>query len=506
MQLIYKTVGIVGTGAMGRGIAQIAAQAGSMVKLMDAQAGAAEKACEALCSQWDKLVEKGRIDASVASGYKARLRIGSSLVDLSDCDLVIEAIVERLDIKKTLFAELETIVPAQTVLASNTSSLSVTAIAAALKHPERFAGYHFFNPVPLMKVVEIIAGLKTSADVCSGLSQYARQMGHTPVQAQDTPGFIVNHAGRGYGTEALRIVSEGIADFVTIDRILRDQAGFKLGPFELMDLTGLDVSHPVMESIYHQYYEEDRYRPNVITAQRLAGGVLGRKTGEGFYRYDGSVAKIPAEAPIPEVAEIPPVWVSPRASRRSELLQLLKDLGAQIETGQSPSPQALTLVAPLGFDITTVAVVERLDPARTLGIDMLIDDAATRRRVLATNPATRSDMRDAAHALFARDGKAVSVIRDSGGFVTQRVVATIVNIASDICQQGICSPKDLETAVTLGLGYPMGPLAMGDRYGPTNVLEVLFNMQTVYGDQRYRPSPWLRRRGAIGLSLMHQES
>ena len=506
MQLIYKTVGIVGTGAMGRGIAQIAAQAGSMVKLMDAQAGAAEKACEALCSQWDKLVEKGRIDASVASGYKARLRIGSSLVDLSDCDLVIEAIVERLDIKKTLFAELETIVPAQTVLASNTSSLSVTAIAAALKHPERFAGYHFFNPVPLMKVVEIIAGLKTSADVCNGLSQYARQMGHTPVQAQDTPGFIVNHAGRGYGTEALRIVSEGIADFVTIDRILRDQAGFKLGPFELMDLTGLDVSHPVMESIYHQYYEEDRYRPNVITAQRLAGGVLGRKTGEGFYRYDGSVAKIPAEAPIPEVAEIPPVWVSPRASRRSELLQLLKDLGAQIETGQSPSPQALTLVAPLGFDITTVAVVERLDPARTVGIDMLIDDAATRRRVLATNPATRSDMRDAAHALFARDGKAVSVIRDSGGFVTQRVVATIVNIASDICQQGICSPKDLETAVTLGLGYPTGPLAMGDRYGPTNVLEVLFNMQTVYGDQRYRPSPWLRRRGAIGLSLMHQES
>jgi hypothetical protein len=167
--------------------------------------------------------------------------------------------------------------------------------------------------------------------------------------------------------------------------------------------------------------------------------------------------------------------------------------------------QAITLVAPLGFDVTTVAVVERLDPARTIGIDMLIDDAATKRRVLATNPATRVDIRNAAHALFARDGKAVSVIRDSGGFVTQRVVATIVNIASDICQQGICTPKDLETAVTLGLGYPLGPLAMGDRWGPTNILEVLFNMQTVYGDTRYRPSPWLRRRGAIGLSLSHVE-
>lgn len=162
-------------------------------------------------------------------------------------------------------------------------------------------------------------------------------------------------------------------------------------------------------------------------------------------------------------------------------------------------------MAPLGFDITTVAVVERLDPARTVGIDMLIDDATTRRRVLATNPATRRDMIDAAHALFARDGKPVSVIRDSGGFVTQRVVANIVNIASDICQQRVCTPEDLERAVTLGLGYPLGPLAMGNLYGPTNVLEVLFNMQTVYGDPRYRPSPWLRRRGAIGLSLLHAE-
>ena len=356
-----------------------------------------------------------------------------------------------------------------------------------------------------MKVVEVIAGLKTDAAVCEGLSAYARQMGHTPVMAADTPGFIVNHAGRGYGTEALRIVSEGIADFVTIDRILRDQVGFKLGPFELMDLTALDVSHPVMESIYQQYYEEPRYRPSVITAQRLAAGVVGRKSGEGFYKYLDGVAQITAERPVPQVDEMPPVWVSPRAARRAELLQLLKDLGAKIETGASPSPTALIIVAPLGFDVTTVAVVERLDPARTVGIDMLIDDKASKRRVLATNPATRADMRDAAHALFARDGKAVSVIRDSGGFVTQRVVATIVNIACDICQQRICSPKDLELAVTLGLGYPLGPLAMGDRNGPSNVLEVLFNMQTVYGDPRYRPSPWLRRRGAIGLSLLHVE-
>ena len=490
---------------MGRGIAQIAAQAGSHIWLYDTQAEAVAKAQAAVFQQWDKLQDKGRLSAEDVAEHKARLHAATRLQDLAECELVIEAIVEKLEIKKSLFSDLEKVVSPTATLVTNTSSLSVTAIASALQRPGQFAGYHFFNPVPLMKVVEVIAGLKTEPSVCQRLSDFARQMGHTPVQAQDTPGFIVNHAGRGYSTEALRIVSEGVADFATVDRILRDQVGFKLGPFELFDLTALDVSHPVIEAIYHQYYEEPRYRPNVITAQRLAGGVVGKKVGEGFYQYVDGKAQVPAEPPVPTVEAMPPVWVSPRAARRMELLQLLKDLGAKIETGASPSPEALTLVAPLGFDITTVAVVERLDPARTLGIDMLFDDASTQRRVLATNPATRSDMRDAAHALFARDGKAVSVIRDSGGFVTQRVVATIVNIASDICQQRICSPQDLETAVTLGLAYPMGPLAMGNRLGPDSVLEVLFNMQTVYGDMRYRPSPWLRRRGAIGLSLMHTE-
>ena len=503
---VFSRVGIVGTGAMGRGIAQIAAQAGSTVRLYDTQPDAVAKAREALSAQWDKLVDKGRLTREQADSHVSRVPPAATLADLADCELVIEAIVERLDVKKTLFAELEGIVRPAAILATNTSSLSVTAIAAGLKHPGRLAGYHFFNPVPLMKVVEVIAGLKTDAATGQRLTDYARQMGHTPVQAADTPGFIVNHAGRGYGTEALRIVGEGVTDFVTVDRILRDQVGFRLGPFELFDLTALDVSHPVMESIYRQYFDEPRYRPSVITAQRLAGGVLGRKSGEGFYRYLGGSAQVAPEPAAPQVAELPPVWVSTRAARRAELYQLLKDLGARIETGQSPSPQALTLVAPLGFDVTTVAVVERLDPARTVGIDLLIEDAATRRRVLATNPATRSDMRDAAHALFARDGKPVSVIHDSGGFVTQRVVAHIVNIAADMCQQRVCSPQDLETAVTLGLGYPLGPLAMGDRWGPANMLEVLFNLQTVYGDPRYRPSPWLRRRGAIGLSLLHEEA
>lgn len=505
MQTFFKRAAVVGTGAMGRGIAQMAAQAGAEVWLFDAQAGAAAGARDALTKTWDTLQSKGKLDAAARDANVQRLRVAESLQDLAGCDLVVEAIVERLDVKQTVFKQLEEVIAADAVLVSNTSSLSVTAIAAALKHPQRFAGYHFFNPVPLMKVVEVIAGLKTDPAVCERLAGFTRAYGHTPVSAQDTPGFIVNHAGRGYGTEALRVAGERVTDFATMDRILKDQMGFRLGPFELMDLTALDVSHPVMESIYHQYYEEPRYRPSVITAQRLAGGVVGKKVGDGFYKYVDGAAQVPPEPPVPAVGTLPPVWVSPKAARRQELYQLLKNLDARIETGAAPSEQALIIVAPLGMDVTTLAAVERLDATRTLGIDMMLEDSATKRRVLATNPATRPDMRDAAHALFARDGKAVSVVRDSGGFVTQRVVATIVNIAADMCQQGICSPADLDVAVTLGLGYPMGPLAMGDRIGPTNVLEILFNLQTVYGDPRYRPSPWLRRRGALGLSLTHEE-
>lgn len=490
---------------MGQGIAQLAIQAGCRVRIHDHAPNVAEKARQRLSDTWTSLVGKGRLTEEQRAAYLERLEVAGQLEDLKDCDLVIEAIVEDLNAKRQQLAALETVVSADTVLATNTSSLSVTALAAGMRRPQRMAGLHFFNPAPLMPVVEVVSGLRTDAAVCRRLADFVRRFGHTPVSAQDTPGFIVNHAGRGYGTEALRVASERVAGFAAIDRILKDQIGFRLGPFELMDLTGLDVSHPVMESIYHQYHEEPRYRPSVITAQRLAGGLLGRKTGEGFYSYQDGVAVMPAEPPAPEVTTLPPVWVSPKAARRAEIYQLLKTLGAAIETAQMPSAAALILVAPLGMDVTTLAAVERLDATRTMGLDMMLDDASTRRRVLATNPATRPDMRDAAHALFARDGKAVSVIRDSGGFVSQRVVATIVNIAADMCQQGVCSPKDLELAVTLGLGYPMGPLALGDRIGPTNVLEILFNLQTVYGDPRYRPSPWLRRRGALGLSLMHEE-
>ena len=511
MNTIFKTVGLVGTGAMGRGIAQLAAQAGAQVLLFDVKAQAALDAKQSIETQWQKLLVKDKINALQFKQYCDALQTVTELGELKGCDLIVEAVVELLSAKQELFMQLESMVNQDCILTSNTSSLSITSIAKVLQYPERFAGFHFFNPVPLMKVVEVVRGLKSATPALEKLCAFTKTFGHTPVMTQDTPGFVVNHAGRAYGTEALRVISEGVSDFASIDRILKDQVGFKLGPFELLDLTALDVSHPVMESIYNQYYQEPRYRPSYITAQRLAAGVIGKKVGEGFYKYKDGVCQVPSEEAHPDTSMIaldslPPVWVSARAARRASLYQLLKDLGVKIETSTQPGPNALCVVAPLGFDITTACVLERLDPARTIGIDMLFDDQETQRRVIATNPALRQDIKQAAQVIFTLDKKPLSVIRDSGGFVTQRVVACIVNIASDICQQQICSPDDLDLAVKLGLGYPKGPLALGNHLGAENILEVLFNLQTVYADPRYRPSPWLRRRGALGLSLLHEEA
>lgn len=492
------TLGIVGAGAMGRGIAQIAAQAGCRVLLLDAREGAAAEAKTALEKQWGKLVDKGRMTAEAAAAAGERLTIVAGARDLAAANVVVEAIVEQLDAKRALFKELDDIVSADCVLATNTSSLSVTRIAAGTANPGRVAGFHFFNPVPLMKVVEVVAGALTESSPLDLLAALAAEWGHTPVRAQDTPGFIVNHAGRGYVTEALALLREGVADVATIDTLLRDAAGFRLGPFELLDLTGLDVSQPVMESIYHQYYEDPRYRPSPIAAQRLAAGLLGRKSGRGFYRYDGQPnPEPPASTAAPWRG---PVWVSdaqPEAATATR--QLLQRLGATIEGSARPSEAALIVVTPLGTDVSDCVAAEGLDARRTVGVDTLLP--LDRRRTLMGSPASDAAIAAQAQALFAGDGVPASLIADSAGFVVQRVLASIVNIGCEIAQQGICSPTDLDLAVTLGLGYPQGPLAWGDALGARRILAVLTALQARTGDMRYRPSLWLVRRAQLAMSL-----
>src|SRR6266702_1680008 len=326
------SLAVIGTGVMGRGIAQIAAQAGIRVLLHDSRPGAAREAKDSVSAQLARLAEKGRIERDAVARAEANLVITDSREALASCPIVIEAVVEDLEAKRELFRSLEDIVSGDCLMASNTSSFSITAIAAACKRPERIAGFHFFNPVPLMKVVEVVDGLLTAPWVGEALAALALRCGHKPVRAKDTPGFIVNHAGRGYGTEALRILGEGIAEFHGVDRILRDCAGFRLGAFELLDLTGLDVSHPVMESIYRQYYEEPRFRPSPLTGQRVAAGLFGRKSGAGFYRHEnGRQEEIP-EPPAP-AARPASVWVS-RSGFGTRLTELVAKLGARVDRGE----------------------------------------------------------------------------------------------------------------------------------------------------------------------------
>jgi len=493
------TLGIVGTGAMGRGIAQIAAQAGLTVRLLDSRAGAAARAKDELVRTFDMLAGKGRMTADAARHAGERLHVIDAMDKLAGAHIIIEAIVEDLSAKQALFAALEPLVGDDCLIASNTSSLSVTAIASSCKRPGRVGGFHFFNPVPLMKVVEVIDGVLTEPWVGEALTKLAQRMGHKPVRATDTPGFIVNHAGRGFGTEALRILQEGVASFDTIDRILREAAGFRMGPFELMDLTGVDVSHPVMESIYDQFYQEPRFRPSYLLRQRYVAGLFGRKVGRGFYSYrDGK--QVAVSEPVLPQGKPMPAWIdAAEVGWRDALRGLVKSAGWILEQGERPGAEALCIVAPLGDDATTAALARGLDARRTVAVDMLF--GLTGRRSVITTPVTDPNCLASACSLLAADGAKVSRLRDSSGFIAQRVVAMIVNIGCDIAQQGIASPEDIDNAVQLGLGYPKGPLGFGDALGPARILKILESLSEHTRDPRYRPSPWLIRRARLGISL-----
>lgn len=502
-----QIIGVAGAGAMGRGIAQIAAQAGFTVHLFDTQSKVVASACEALAKTWETLAAKGKITAEQAQDAVRNVRPCAALSDLANCDLVVEAIIERLDIKQQFFRELEAVVRPDCMLVSNTSSLSVTSIASVCEHPERVAGYHFFNPVPLMKVVEVIDGLRSDPSVGDALMELSRKMGHTPVRCKDMPGFIVNHAGRGLGTEGLKVVQESVTNFETVDAIMREQVGLKMGPFELMDLTGLDVSHPVMESIYRQFFDEPRFRPSPITTVRVAGGLLGRKTQRGYYEYVDGFKQLAPEAAPPALDRKVKVWVSPAHSAgHAAAVELFKALGATLQSGAKPDADALIVVTPFGHDVSTAVADQGLDASRTVGLDTFNGFENVKRRTLMRTPASKPEWVNLAHALLASDSVKVSVIDDSTGFVAQRVVAMIVNIACDIAQQDIASPQDIDNAVKLGLGYPQGPLSMGDALGARNIFEILKNIEAVTGDPRYRPSLWLQRRVQLGMSLLQKTS
>ncbi|WP_440453666.1 3-hydroxyacyl-CoA dehydrogenase [Psychrobacter sp. ASPA161_9] len=533
MIMTVNSLAIIGTGIMGMGIAQIAAQAGIQVLLFDAKAGAAEQGRQSLQATLEKLSAKGKFTDEQLQSTLSNLTVIEDIAKIANVDVVVEAIIENLEIKQQLFKQLESIVTAETILATNTSSLAVTAIASDCEYPERVAGFHFFNPVPLMKIVEVIPSISTKSSVVETLTDLAKRMGHLGVVAKDTPGFIVNHGGRAYGTEALKILGEGIASFEDIDRILREGAGFRMGPFELLDLTGIDVSHPVMESIYNQYYFEPRYRPHPLTRQMLTGKKLGRKVGEGFYHYkDGQKSTVgTSQQSSPEASGSKAkfsktgsdtsnltVWIgADLAEDKQQLVEYLNANDITIDDNDKPNSDSLILLAIYGDDTTNAAIRYQVNPKQAVAIDMLTD--LSKHRTLMPSIVTQDNFVTQAYALFGRNNKFVTssdedsnvavdatLITESTGFVAQRVVAMVINLGCDIAMQGIATPKDIDNAVKLGLGYPYGPISWGDELGAERILLILERIYGLTGDPRYRPSPWLQRRAKLGISLFTQQS
>lgn len=304
--MTHSTVGIIGAGAMGSGIAQVAAQAGWNVVLMDQSRDVLTDSSAALAKVCNRLIEKGRITSDESVALQLRIDRTTEIQKLSPCILVIEAIVENVTVKQNVFAALEHVVSTDCLIATNTSSLSVTGLASSLKHPERFLGLHFFNPAPLMQLVEVVPAMQTDLNHIPRCIDWMTQWGKTPVQTKDTPGFIVNRVARPFYGEALRIVEEELATTLEVDAAMK-AIGFRMGPFELMDLIGNDINYAVTVSVFEAFYFDPRYRPSLIQKQHVEAGWLGRKSGRGYYRY----GDVPVASSAPNALKNPE-WIQHR--------------------------------------------------------------------------------------------------------------------------------------------------------------------------------------------------
>ncbi|MFE4213463.1 3-hydroxyacyl-CoA dehydrogenase [Streptomyces sp. NPDC056844] len=500
---------IVGAGAMGRGIAQWAAAGGHTVELCDVRPEAVTAAVDFVRSMLERAVQKGRMPAGdMAAALDRLVPLDDPWAPGPEVGLVIEAVREDLDTKAEVFGKLEEALPDSAVFATNTSSLSVTRIGATLRDPGRLAGLHFFNPVPLMRIVEVVPGAATRPGIPQALTELVESCGHRAVTVADTPGFLVNHAGRGLVTEALALLEESVADPAGIDRIARDVLGLRMGPFELMDLTGLDVTAAVIDSIWQGFRHEDRLRPSYLTPNRVTAGLHGRKTGEGWFAYGPEAPAVAPEPPVTGNADRP-VFVADGpdgadAQDAAALRAALAAAGATVGTGPAPTGGALVLVPVWGTTVAAAVASAGLPADRTFGVDPLAP--AGRRRVLAVTPASDPAAARDARAVLARaaDGEeawAVSVVRDTAGSVAQRLLASVVSVAASIAERSLATPADIDLAVTTGLGYPAGPLAWGDRIGAARMLELQRSLHATTGDDRYRPARWLTERAQLGMPL-----
>ena len=463
-------IGVAGAGTMGAGIAQVACLGGFETVLHDPDADALRSGEEKLRAALAKGAERGRWSEADADAASVRLQAAESLDGLADCDVVIEAAPESLEVKRELFGRLAEVCGDDAILATNTSSLSVTAVAAGVPRPERVAGMHFFNPPALMRLVEIVPGEETAEPTVETLFQVAARMGRAPVRAADEIGFIANRCARPFGLEALRLLGDGIADHETIDRICRLGGGFRMGPFELMDLVGVDVGFEVSKSFWDQSFHEPRWQPSPIQAKMVAAGRHGRKSGRGYYDYSGDSHR--PDDPEPAAAEHDPGELPDGGVIEAADVQLTS-LGTGSLASKSPRPEEVGW-----FALPPVAEAPLVE--------------------LTRGAETTDEQAEEAERYFASRGKHVEWVGDAPGLVLGRIVSQLVNEAAFALGREIGTAQDIDTAMLLGFNHPRGPLEWGEAIGYENVLGVLDALHRELGEERYRAAPLLRRMTASG--------
>ena len=500
------TVAVIGAGAMGAGIAQVAAQAGHPVQLFDTRMGAAETARRNIVSMLDSLATKGKITADAAKSAASRLTAVHALADCVNARLVVEAIVEDLETKRALYRELEVIVPSGTIIASNTSSLSITSLAAELKDAARVVGMHFFNPAPVMPLVEVVSGLATDSAVAATIYATAVAWGKAPVHAMSTPGFIVNRCARPFYGEGWRLCAERAADSATLDAVMREAGGFRMGPFELMDLIGHDVNLAVTKSVWEAYHYDSRYAPSVLQQELVAAGFLGRKSGRGIYGYAPDAQKPVAQG---ESQQAKPARIAVHGALGLAEALVARMAAAGIAVDRPAAKPAFPDGA-LDVGGATLALTDgRTATARALAtgapdlvlFDLATDYASCPRLALARADSCSEAAWSAAVGSIQAAGIAVSRLDDVAGLAVMRTVAMLANEAADAVTQGIASARDVDLAMQKGVNYPRGPLAWADAIGVARVHDVLAHLAAHYGEDRYRMSPLIARRWATGGSL-----
>ncbi len=451
-----RVIGVLGAGTMGAGIAQLACRAGARTLLHDPIPEALQRGARRVEEGLQKEAAKGRISAEEAQAARERLEVVESLEALAPCELVIEAAPELPELKRELYGRLSGIVSAECVLATNTSSLPVTGIAAGATSPERVVGMHFFNPAPLMKLVEVIAGLRSSEAALALADATGLAMGKTVIRATDGPGFLVNRCNRPFGLEALRLLSEGITDIPTLDRIVRLGGGFRMGPFELSDLVGVDTGFDVSRSFYELSFGEPRWRPSPIQAQRVAAGLHGRKTGRGYYDYTGEG---PHRPPDPEP---PPGGGDAQVRGSGPLAEALRKL-AHGQIGPEILVEGLggTVGGEPFYALVPLALVEVTG--------------------------------EAGERAFQELGLHTARVAPSAVGVLPRIVCQVINECAFALGEGVGSAQDIDAGMTLGMNYPRGPLAWAEEIGRDHVVATLDALWEAYREERYRLAPMLRK-------------